>query len=158
MSDLKEKLNGLSTVKKGIVGFIAICCIGIILMGIIGSGTPDKNTSTDTVDNSKTTEFSENDSSSENTKPSSPLQVRITTDGAWSGAIGSGTSTSSYDGNGDKTIDIEGSSFDMVSATIQKKGGGSGELKVEILKDGEVVKESSTNAEYGVVSIVDWNI
>ena len=43
----------------------------------------------------------------------------------------------------------------MVTAVIQKSGGGSGTLKVEILKNGKVVKEASTSAEYGVVSVVD---
>lgn len=37
---------------------------------------------------------------------------------------------------------------------FKKMDSGSGILKVEILKDGKVVKEGSTSAQYGVVSIV----
>jgi len=42
--------------------------------------------------------------------------------------------------------------FDSVSATVQNAGG-AGELRVEVVVDGEVVKESSTTAQYGVVSV-----
>lgn len=48
MNDLKEKWNNLTTMKKGIVSVVTVCCIGILLIGIIGSGTPDENTNTET--------------------------------------------------------------------------------------------------------------
>jgi hypothetical protein len=34
-----------------------------------------------------------------------------------------------------------------------QNAGGAGELRVEMVVDGEVVKESSTTAQYGVVSV-----
>ena len=52
-------------------------------------------------------------------------------------------------------VDLDGDSWDMVSATIQKQGGDSGDLTVQIIKDGKVTKEESTTAAYGVVSVVD---
>ena len=41
----------------------------------------------------------------------------------------------------------------LISANAQKKDGSSNELTIQILKDGKVVKESSTTAEYGVAQV-----
>jgi len=43
--------------------------------------------------------------------------------------------------------------FDSVSAVMQKREQGNGVLTVQMLVDGEVVKEQSTSAEFGVVSL-----
>jgi hypothetical protein len=43
--------------------------------------------------------------------------------------------------------------FDSVSAVMQKREQGNEELTVQMLMDGEVVKEQSTTAEFGVVSL-----
>lgn len=59
---------------------------------------------------------------------------------------------SSYDGKGNETINITGDPM-IISAVIQKKSGNKKELKVQILKDGKVEKESSTTAAYGVVNV-----
>lgn len=85
----------------------------------------------------------------------SDVQVRITCKGKWSGSIGVGTSISSYSGKGDKIINLDGSSSDIVSASIQKQSDSNGKLKVEIIKNGKVVKEASTTSAYGVVSLAD---
>lgn len=85
----------------------------------------------------------------------SDVQVRITCNGGWSGSIGVGTSSSTYSGKGDKIINLDGSSSDIVSAVIQKEGSGNGKLKVEIIKNGNVKKEASTTSGYGVVSVAD---
>ena len=85
----------------------------------------------------------------------SDVQVRIICKGGWSGTIGVGTSSSTYSGKGDKIINLDGSSSDIVAAVIQKDNGGNGKLKVEIIKNGNVKKESSTTAGYGVVSVAD---
>lgn len=134
IDDFKE----WSTIKK-LASILVVCCIGLIIFAVFAGGlSPDKNTSTDA-----------NGTSAH----ASGIQVKITYDGSWSGNVGTAGSISSYDGTGDKTIDVNGSSFDTVSAAIQKQDGSSSELKVQIIKDGKVVKESSTTAEYGVVTI-----
>lgn len=132
-----------STAKKAI-SIIAVCCLGLIIIAMItGGGTPDKNTASTT----------DNNNSADTSNQAKGVQVKIIADGSWSGSIGSGSSQSSYDGTGEKTIDIDNSGFNIVSAAIQKKSGDSSELKVQILKDGKVLKEASTTAEYGVVSL-----
>lgn len=94
-------------------------------------------------------------SNTNNNQRDSDVQVRIKCNGAWQGAIGIGTTSSSYSGKGDKLINLEGSSSDIVSAVIQKQSGGNGMLKVEIIKKGKVVKEAQTTSKYGGVSVAD---
>ncbi len=138
---------------KGIAAIVIVCCVGVLIIALVGGMlAPDKTTTTTSTSTSN--DNSANDGGvSDETSSYSGYQVRITYDGSWSGAIGSTDSTTSYDGSGSETIDLGEVSYDIVSAVIQKMDGGSGELKVEILKDGEVVKEGSTTADYGVVSI-----
>jgi len=52
-------------------------------------------------------------------------------------------------------VEIGEGTSDGVSAFFEKTQPGGGELKVEILADGEVITESTTYAEFGSV-IVDW--
>jgi hypothetical protein len=64
--------------------------------------------------------------------------------------MGDGNSRT-VDGRRTKTFPVSGDPW-MVSATFQKSGE-SGDLKVQILKDGEIKGESETSAAYGVVSV-----
>lgn len=82
----------------------------------------------------------------------SSASARMKYDGEWSGAVESAGSTRSVNGTGTETFE-----FDVVptvaSVTAQKKDGGDGTLTVQILGDGEVLKESSTSDPYGVASV-----
>lgn len=130
-----------STAKKAI-SILAVCCVGILLIAVLGGGgTSDKNTATKT-----------DDSTNDTVEQPKGVQVHIISDGSWSGSIGDLGGQSTYDGSGEDTIDL-GDAESVVSAAIQKQTGDSSELKVEIIKDGKVIKEGSTTAEYGVVSV-----
>ena len=134
-----------STAKKAI-SIIGVCCIGILIIAALGGGlSQDKNTAPTTKDTSNNNDDAAKD------QPKG-VQVHIITDGEWSGSIGDTSSQSTYDGTGEDTIDIKDAQT-VVSAVIQKKGGDSSELKVEILKDGKVIKDGSTTGEYGVVTV-----
>lgn len=117
--------------KKQIAGI----CIGVVVIFVIvlaifgGSGSQSNDSTADHYEG---------------------YQVKIITDGSWSGSVGTDGSQSTYEGTGDKTIDL-GKDGNIVSAAIQKKSGGT--LKVQILKDGKVIKEESTEAQYGVVTV-----
>ncbi|MFC6873639.1 hypothetical protein [Halobellus marinus] len=82
----------------------------------------------------------------------SSFSVRIQYSGEWQGSVGSGGSIRSVDGSGTETFDIEGSP-DIISANAQKQDDSSDTLTVQILENGEVVKESSTSAEYGLAQV-----
>lgn len=115
--------------EKKYIGLICIIAVVVIIAAIaLGSGgTTESNTT--------------------------GYQVKITTDGSWSGSIGTTDGTNSYDGDGSEVIDVTNDTSSIVSAVIQKSGGGSDSLKVDILKDGQVVNSKSTDAAYGVVTV-----
>jgi hypothetical protein len=55
-----------------------------------------------------------------------------------------------------KNVDTGAFSMDVVSGNAQKMGAGREKLTVQIVVDGEVVKESSTTANYGLAQ-VSWS-
>ncbi|WP_254535261.1 hypothetical protein [Halomarina litorea] len=119
-----------------------------------GSGDTDSNEDSNangsTTTQTQTTTKSETDSGSSG--GSDDLRVRIQTEGAWSGSVGSAGSSSSVEGSGNEVVDVEDSA-DIISATIQKEADDSSKLTVQILRGEEVLKESSTSSSYGVASV-----
>ena len=134
-----------STAKKAI-SIIGVCCIGILIIAALGGGlSQDKNTAPANNNNN-------NNNNNAQANQAKGVQVHIISDGSWSGSIGDAGSQSTYDGDGEKTIDLPDAKS-VVSAAIQKKSDDSSELKVEILKDGKVIKDGSTSGQYGVVTV-----
>jgi len=82
----------------------------------------------------------------------SDVEIRISYSGDWSGSYGDIGGQSSVDGSGPRTITIEDAES-VVSCAFQKKDAGAVEMKVEIVKNGKVLKSGSTTAAYGVVSV-----
>jgi hypothetical protein len=122
---------------------IALLIIPILVLVIFASGCTSSNTtSTDTGDNDYT---STSNSDSGNTI------IKIITNEEWSGSVGADSNTRSIDGTGNHQENM--GSVNIVSASIQKQTNSTGMLKVQIVKNGEVIKEESTTAEYGVVTI-----
>lgn len=96
------------------------------------------------------------DSNSDESGSETAFSVRVQYSGSWQGTIGTGGSTRTVDGSGTESFDIEGSP-DIISANAQKEDDSSDELIVQILEDGDVVEESSTSAEFGMVQITYSN-
>ena len=155
---ITDKWNSFSTGKK-IISFIAVCCIGLLILGLIGSAlSPDENTSSYDSSSSQIDYSSSSSSSSSSSNDGvgdSALQVRVIYSGSWDGAVGTLDSDYSVSGSGTKVLNIDGSRWDTCSAVIQKGDSGNGKLTVQIIKNGKVKKQSSTTASYGVVSVVD---
>ncbi|UPM41905.1 hypothetical protein [Halocatena salina] len=83
----------------------------------------------------------------------SGFAVRIRYEREWSGVVGGDEQTKSVDGTGMETIAIEDDHPVVISANAQKLDDSSETLTVQILEDGEVRKDVSTDAEYGVASV-----
>ncbi|QZX99179.1 hypothetical protein [Halobaculum rubrum] len=82
----------------------------------------------------------------------SPFSVRIQYNAAWQGSISTGESSRSISGTGSRTIDIDGSP-NVITVNAQKQDGSDEKLTVQILESGDVVKETSTTAGYGVAQV-----
>ena len=78
-----------------------------------------------------------------------PYQVRITYDGSWSGRVGNPEYLQQVSGFGDDTISLDCVSWDEVYVNIGKTDYSSFNLTVQLLRDGEVVAENSTNSTTG---------
>lgn len=157
LSDIPEDFKNASTGKQ-ILAVLLCCCIGLALFGAIGGLIfPDLNTDDSYYDSYDYGDdiISSDSSLSDDGIGDSDIQIRVTCDGDWQGSVGVGSSQASYSGSGDKLINLDGDSSDIVAAVIQKQDSGDGKLKVEIIKDGKVVKDASTTSEYGVVSLAD---
>jgi hypothetical protein len=79
--------------------------------------------------------------------------VRVMYSGCWTGAIAgfsSDASEKSVDGCGSETFAVSGS---IVSVLFQKKDDAPIPLTVQLLSGSDVVKEDSTTAAYGVVTL-----
>ena len=89
-----------------------------------------------------------------NTGNNAGTQIKVIYDGSWNGALSTGDGSSkTIEGTGNETINVTNDTTDIVSANAQKMDGGSGELKIQLLKNGEVKKESSTTAQYGIADV-----
>ena len=82
------------------------------------------------------------------------VEVVIKSAGGWSATIKDGESRSySVDGFGDRSIPIACNSGGMYSLVVQKSGGTSGTLIVEVVKSGSVSQKSSSSSANAVVSV-----
>jgi hypothetical protein len=85
-----------------------------------------------------------------------PVTIRVTgTSGvSFSGNYSAGGSSGTIDGVTPQDFQAETrTGTDSVSANAQKRDEGNEELTLQVIVDGEVVKEQSTTAQFGVVYI-----
>lgn len=87
------------------------------------------------------------------------IRVTGTAGERFSGSYGNIDTTRTVDGtipaSFKQEVDTGFLAMDTVTAVFQKMRGGQGELRVEIVYDGEVVKSQNTTAAYGLVT-VNW--
>lgn len=91
-------------------------------------------------------------------EPAEPtFKIRVEYDGEWQGAIsvtGDGSSsTRSVSGSGTTTIEVDQSPVQIISANAQKQDDSGATLRIQILRNGDVVAEATTDAEYGVAQV-----
>lgn len=78
--------------------------------------------------------------------------IVVESDGAYSGSIGGlNDGQRTIEGNGDQNFTVNDT---YASACVQKDAFNSGEiLTVKIVRDGNIIQEQTTTAEYGVVTV-----
>jgi len=148
---VKEKLPLLNSDSKltRIIGYVVY---GFLFLIVLGALLPSEDTTTKTAsDKTETSEAKTTDTEKVSNPEEEGWAVKVISDTGWSGSIMGDGNSRTVDGRRTKTFPVSGDPW-MVSATFQKSGE-SGDLKVQILKDGEIKGESETSAAYGVVSV-----
>lgn len=160
----------------GLVGLVVL--LGII-GALVGGGEPATEPAPQQVENAGAKEEAaqakreteeaeaakaraEEEPAPQDERGSGTATIRVTgVDGEqFTGSYGNLDTTQSVDGTLPAEYEVEVDtgfmSLDSVTAVMQKASAGANPLKVEILVDGEVVKETSTTAEYGVATVT-WS-
>ena len=96
------------------------------------------------------------DDGSQHQISSYPYKAVIKYDGSWYASVGNPDYPKEYSGHGSKTISLDCAMWDMVDMEVQKQDYGEGELKIQLLKNGEVVAEKSTTNATGNL-VINYN-
>lgn len=80
------------------------------------------------------------------------IQISVNYTGKWSGSINDGGSSQSVEGTGPKTFNITGSP-QVVGCAFQKRDSGNKQLSASIISNGNVLKTTSTTANYGLAQV-----
>jgi hypothetical protein len=127
----------------------------ILILSMVGAGMmiPSENVGTDTgPSNTVTTPPSSETGNGGGATSETGYQIRIQYSGEWSGAASIVSEMRSIQGTGTETIDISGNP-NVISANAQKQEANRDTLTIQIIYNGEIVRESQTDAEYGVASV-----
>ncbi len=123
------------------LGVVLLLVMGLVVLGIIATRSVEEE-------------------AKEKAKESDTLTVRITGDPGlqFRGSYGTARSgQESIDGTIPTEFEVEQESGafagDILSVTAQKIIPGTGELRIQIVRDGEVMKEQATTAQFGVVTL-----
>ena len=120
---------------KKIVIVLGIIVIALLLFSLIYNATqPSNQESLNVV----------TDGGSSKQSSSYPYKVLIDYNGSWYVEMGDPNYLLTESGKGTKSFQLDCSSWDKVYVNVQKYGG-NGELKVKLLRNGNVVGENTTN-------------
>ena len=78
-----------------------------------------------------------------------PYKVVIQYEGSWYAEMGDPNYLQKESGDGPKTFTLDCAAWDKVAVDVQKQDYSEGEMKVQLLKNGEVVNEESTTNATG---------
>ena len=85
-----------------------------------------------------------------------PFKAVIQYDGSWYAEMGDPDYLVTDVGQGSKKVTLDCTAWDKVSFSAQKQDYGEGELKIQLLKNDEVVAENSTTSTNGRV-VINYN-
>lgn len=137
------------SISKGKAAGIAVIALVILIISFVAFA------STATLDDASPTGLADDviiEDASGSTGDGS-VQIKITYPGEWSATVGDESTSISYSGTGNDAIKIDESKYEVIAAAVQKMDGSSDKLKVQIIKDGDVLDSKSTSEKYGLVSV-----
>lgn len=141
----KSTSHSIGSITSSLLGIL--CIVGVMLIVVSGVLVPDN-----------TTKVSQKPTMANNTSVMDSnqlnLQVKVIYNGHWKGSIGLNEDLTNYDETGSKTVEYgDFLENDTLSASIQKTESNNNELKVQFIKNGQILKEDSTKTPYGIVTI-----
>ncbi|MDL2270811.1 hypothetical protein LJC03_03270 [Methanobrevibacter sp. OttesenSCG-928-I08] len=143
--DFFTKWENFSTGKK-VLFAVCICIIFILTFSTIHSLNNGNDNFASDIATSNT---------SSTLQSSSPYQVKVIYNGSWSGQVGTFEYPFDRSGSGNALLNVDGASWDNVTATITKHDDNEKNLTVQIIKNNKVIKQNSTTKPNGVVSLTD---
>ena len=136
----------LGTGKKIII-VLGIIVIALLLFSLVyNSSQPSKDEKLNVI----------TDNGSVPQSSSYPYRAVISYEGDWYSEMGDPNYLVHESGNGKKSFTLDCASWERVSIEAQKEDAGSGELKIQLLRNGDVVAENSTTSETGNV-VINYN-
>lgn len=82
-----------------------------------------------------------------------PYKVVVHYDGSWYSQTGDPNYLVKKSESGNKTIPVDCAAWERVCVDVKKQDSGNGELKVQLIRNGDVVAQNSTNKTNGEVVI-----
>ena len=150
----------------GCGGLLAVIVVLAIIIAAISGGGQDVTQKQEEKEEQKAQPVQKNEPKEEaKKKEQENVQVRISgTQGVeYSGSYGSTQGQRTVDGTlgaAPDVYDVEGNTgslqLDVITASFQKRSPGPGDLRVEIVTDGDVQASQETSAEFGVVT-TSWS-
>lgn len=135
------------------VGAVIIALVlMIVAFGAFASSIVDDVSTAGLADDIVSDNIISNDVSS-SSNDNDGLIVEISYPGKWSASIGDQDTSTTYDGRGDESIEINEGRYDVIAAAVQKTDDSNDKLKVKIIKDGDTLDSDSTSKPYGVVTV-----
>lgn len=149
----------------GCGGLLVLIVLGSIIAAVVGGGGTD--TATQDKEEQKAEPVKENQPKEEakQKEESGNVAVRVSgTQGVeYSGSYGTSQGQTTVDGTlggepDEYEVDAQTGTFefDVITASFQKRSPGPGQLRVEIVSDGDVQASQETSAEFGVVT-TSWS-
>ncbi len=84
-----------------------------------------------------------------------PFKVNISCNGSWYGEMGSSDNLNTISGKGNKIIDLDTPSWENVSVKVTKVGYSTDPLTVQLIKNGRVIAEDTTNVTDGTITLTN---
>ncbi|MBO6111177.1 MAG: zinc ribbon domain-containing protein [Methanobrevibacter sp.] len=134
-------------IAKKIVIVLGIIIIALLLFSFVYNNTQPSNNETLNVIT---------DDGSVHKTASYPYKVVVQYEGSWGGEMGNPNYLVKESGYGPDSFTLDCAAWDRVAVDIQKYDYDEGELKVQLLRNGEVVAENSTTNVTGRI-IINYN-
>ncbi len=135
-TDSKKSKSGIKTKDKVIIVFGVFIILFLVFSMVYDSNRPEGKDALNVIEADKNVQNGS----------AYPYQIKVIYDGSWGGRMGNPNRLQQESGYGDSVIAVDCVSWDKVYVDIGKTDYSSNNITVQILRNGDVVAEDSTNS------------